>query len=149
MAAEERVVRRARTEDGAQVWPLVRDLAVSYGPEEEVFRRSFTDPLARPDALVLLAEKGGSITGYLLASFHGTLFANGPVAWVEELVVTPDARGSGIGRVLMAAAEHWARSVPCAYLALASRRAGPFYEALGYDVSATYFRKAFVAPRTG
>ena len=116
-------------EDGAQVWPLVGDFAASYEPEEEVFHPSFTEPLARPDTLVLVAEEGVSVVGYLLASCHGTLFANGPVAWVEELMVTRDTRESGVGRALMAAAEQWARSVPCAHLALASRRAGPFYQA--------------------
>ena len=143
MSEPERTVRRARPGDGPQVWPLVRDFAVSAVPEEELFRRSFADLLARPDTLVLVAEEGAAILGYLLAGWHGTLFANGPVAWVEELMVAPPARGSGVGRSLMAAAEHWAHSVPCAYLALASRRAGPFYEELGYDPSATYYRKLF------
>jgi GNAT superfamily N-acetyltransferase len=121
----------------------VRDFAVSYLPKEEIFQRSFADLLGRPDTLVLVAEGGGSILGYLLAGLHGTLFADGPMAWVEELMVAEPARGSGVGRSLMTAAEQWAHSVPCAYLALASRRAGRFYEALGYEPSATYYRKAF------
>ena len=147
MAPQERVVRRARAEDGTQVWPLVGDFAVSCEPEEEVFQRSFTELLARPGTLVLVAEEGMSVVGYLLASCHGTLFADGPVAWVEEQMVTRDTRGSGVGRALMAAAEHWARSVPCAYTALASRRAGAFYDAVGYDSSATYFPKTFSSPK--
>ena len=91
-------MRRARAGDGAQVWPLVRDFAVSYVPTEQIFERSFADLLARPDTLVLVAEEGGSILGYLLASWHGTLFADGPVAWVEELMVAPSVRRSGVGR---------------------------------------------------
>jgi len=125
------------------------DFAVSYVPEEEIFRRSFADLLARADSLVLVAEEGAVVLGYLLAAWHGTLFANGPVAWVEELMVARPVRGSGVGRSLMAAAEHWARTVPCASLALASRRAGPFYEALGYEPSATYYRKPFWPPNEG
>jgi len=149
VSAVERTVRRARPGDGPQVWPLVSDFSVSYVPEEQIFERSFADLLARPDTLVLVAEEGAAILGYLLAGRHGTLFANGPVAWVEELMVAQPVRGSGVGRSLMAAAEHWAHSVPCAYLALASRRAGPFYEALGYDPSATYYRKPFSPPTAG
>lgn len=64
--------------------------------------------------------RNGSIIGYLLASWHGTFFANGPVAWVEELMVAQPARGSGVGRALVAEAKRWARSVPCAYIAIAS-----------------------------
>jgi GNAT superfamily N-acetyltransferase len=147
MVPEQRAVRRARAEDGPEVWPLVKDFAVSYEPEKRVFERSFTNLLSRPDTLVAVADEGGSIIGYLLASWHGTFFANGPVAWVEELMVAQPARGSGVGRALVAEAERWARSVPCAYLALASRRAGAFYEALTYEPSATYFRKTLAPPK--
>ena len=124
----------------------MRDFAVSYEPEAGVFGRSFTALLARPDTLVAIAEEGRSVVGYLLASHHGTFFANGPVAWVEELMVAQPARGSGVGRALVGAAEDWARAVPCAYVALASRRSGAFYEALGYDASATFLRKTFTRP---
>jgi GNAT superfamily N-acetyltransferase len=148
MDSEERAVRRARAEDAAAVWPLVRDFAVSYEPEQRAFEHSFTDLLSRPDTLVAVADEGGSIIGYLLASCHGTFFANGPVAWVEEVMVAEAARGSGVGRALMTEAERWARSVPCAHMALASRRAGDFYDALGYEPSATYFRKTFAPTRT-
>jgi len=46
----------------------------------------------------------------------------------------------------MDVAETWARNVPTAYVALASRRASDFYRDIGYEESATYFRKTFVAP---
>jgi hypothetical protein len=44
----------------------------------------------------------------------------------------------------MGSAETWARRIPTAYVALASRRAGDFYLNVGYEESATYFRKTFV-----
>lgn len=50
-------------------------------------------------------------------------------------------RRGGAGRALMAHAEDWARRGGAASVALASRRAGPFYRALGYDDSAVYVRK--------
>ncbi len=146
MALSHGVVRRANEEDRGQVWPLVRDFAVSYEPEQRAFQSSFTDLIARPDTLVAVAQQDDSIVGYLLASYHETLFANGPVAWVEELMVAHHARQSGVGRSLMAEAERWARSIPCAYLALASRRATDFYERVGYQTSATYLRKTFTPP---
>jgi GNAT superfamily N-acetyltransferase len=82
-----------------------------------------------------------SIVGYLLASSHLTFLANGPVVWVEEVMVDWPARGSGVGRQLMDAAETWARDQGAAYVSLASRRAGEFYLALGYEESATFFKK--------
>jgi GNAT superfamily N-acetyltransferase len=56
-------------------------------------------------------------------------------------VVSPDWRRDGIGTSLMRAAEEWATERGSAYLALATRRAADFYEAIGYSESATFFRK--------
>lgn len=41
----------------------------------------------------------------------------------------------------MSAFGQWADASGCALIALATRRAAPFYRALGYEESATYFRK--------
>ena len=60
---------------------------------------------------------------------------------MEEVFVRGDLRGLGIGRALMARFEQWARDRGCALVALATRRAAPFYHALGYQDSAAYLRK--------
>jgi len=78
---------------------------------------------------------------YLLGFRHLTFYANGPVAWVEEVFVRGQHRGRGIGRALMSGFERWAAARNCALIALATRRAAPFYRALGYEESAVYFRK--------
>ena len=41
----------------------------------------------------------------------------------------------------MGAFEQWAAGQGCALVALATRRAAPFYRAVGYEESAAYFRK--------
>jgi hypothetical protein len=41
----------------------------------------------------------------------------------------------------MSAFESWAAGRDCVLVALATRRAAPFYEALGYTESAAYLRK--------
>jgi GNAT superfamily N-acetyltransferase len=134
-------VRPAVPGDRDQVWPLARDLATSYVPERPAFDRSFGLLLPDPAALILVAEAPGPrLVGYLLATSHPAFHANGEVAWVEELMVAASARRSGVGRALMAAAETWARHRGAAYIALATRRAAPFYQALPYDESATYFK---------
>lgn len=70
-----------------------------------------------------------------------TFFANARVAWVEEVMVTEAARRRAVGTALMAQAEGWAREQDAAYISLATRRAANFYDALGYEDSATFFRK--------
>ena len=94
------------------------------------------------DALVLVAESGDRIVGYLLAHCHLTFLANGSVGWVEELMVDESWRRKGVGAALMTAAETWSTAKGAAYIALASRRAMTFYEAIGYEDSATFFRKS-------
>jgi GNAT superfamily N-acetyltransferase len=91
--------------------------------------------------LVLLAERDADIIGYLLASCHGTFFANGSVVWIEEVMVAESARDMGVGRSLMDRAEEWAASIPVTYVSLASRRSVDFYRKLGYVESATYFKR--------
>ena len=84
---------------------------------------------------------GEETVGYLLGFEHLTFYANGPVGWVEEVFVRGQDRGRGAGRALMSAFEQWAAVRDCALIALATRRAAPFYRALGYEESAAYFRK--------
>ena len=127
----------------------MRAFAVSFTPERDAFERTLRELLSRTDTLLLVAEADGAVIGYLLASVHPTLFANAPVAWVEEVMVDAGSRRAGVGSALMAAAERWAAESGAAYISLASRRAAEFYLALGYEDSAVFFRKHAVAPKTG
>jgi GNAT superfamily N-acetyltransferase len=145
MSTQEVVIRPAHDLDRDHVWPLVRDFADSYVANEDSFRTGFGELTVRSDTLVLVAELEADIIGYLLASYHGTFFANGSVVWIEEVMVTESARDMGIGRSLMNHAEEWAASIPVTYVSLASRRSGDFYRKLGYVDSATYFKKDLAA----
>lgn len=147
MSGDDIEIRPAEAGDAEQLWPLVEDFAVSYRPERSAFERSFRDLLDRSDTLVLVAvSDAGAVVGYLLGSVHGTFFANGPVAWIEELMVSESVRRLGVAAKLLSSAEDWARDLPAAYVALASRRAGDFYLKMDYEESATYFRKTFAPP---
>lgn len=138
------LIRSARVDDDQQVWPLVRDFATSFSPERAGFDAIWPRLVGAPDTLLLVAEtQERRIVGYLLGSSHVAFLANGPVAWVEEVMVDERARNSGVGRSLMERAEQWALSIGAAYLALASRRAGPFYLALDYEDAAVFYKKTF------
>jgi GNAT superfamily N-acetyltransferase len=54
-----------------------------------------------------------------------------------------------VGLRLMSAFEEWAAERGCAQVALATRRAAPFYLALGYQESAVYLRKVLPAGAAG
>jgi GNAT superfamily N-acetyltransferase len=134
-------IRRARPDDVDQVFVLATELATSFEVRREEFVRTFDTLLQQDSALVLVADNGEFLAGYLLGFRHLAFFANGPIGWVEELMVSPAARRTGVGAALMAEFESWAYGHGSALVALATRRAAPFYQALGYEESATYFRK--------
>lgn len=142
MADHPEQIRPARLADADGVWPLARDFATSFTPVRSAFDDTWTRLIGAPNTVLLVAETGGGdIVGYLLGNSHLTFLANGPVAWVEEVMVEQNSRGTGVGRRLMEHAEYWARTIGAGYLALASRRAGPFYAALDYKDSAVFFKK--------
>lgn len=139
-------LRLAEATDEPAVLGLARSFVTSFELSERAFRASFEELRVSRDALLLVASDGEHLLGYCLAFDHATFYANGRVAWVEEITVREDRRGQGIGRILMDGAEAWARQRGATLLALATRRAAAFYGALGYEESATYFRKLLKAP---
>jgi GNAT superfamily N-acetyltransferase len=142
-------IRQADFGDADDVARLAAALAMSFEFSAARFRENYPALLAADGACLLLAVSGQESVGYLLGFRHLTFYANGPVGWVEEIVVLDQDRGQGIGRVLMDAFEQWAAAQGCALVALATRRAGPFYRALGYEESATYYRKVLDVASAG
>jgi GNAT superfamily N-acetyltransferase len=139
-------IRRATEHDAAAVGTLAGELAQSFALSREHFATSYATLLTTGDACLLVADGGAGPVGYLLGFWHLTFYANGPVGWVEEILVRREDRGRGIGRALMTAFEQWAAGRGGTLVALATRRAAPFYSALGYEPSATYLRKVFREP---
>ncbi|MET7466065.1 GNAT family N-acetyltransferase [Nonomuraea sp. NPDC005501] len=140
-AAGEPVIRRAGASDADELFALAREFATTFRPERDAFDEALPRLLGDEDALLIAAVMGGRVHGYLLGFAHLTLFANGPVAWVEEAMVRPGSRRQGIGRALLEECERWARARGARYVAMATRRAPEFYHALGYEESAAFFRK--------
>ena len=134
-------IREAAPGDVASVRRLATQVAPSFVVDPQRFEATVPTLLRGDDRRVFVAEHHGEVLGYVLVFDHPTFYANGPVGWVEELMVGEPERGLGVGRMLMRAAEAWATSRGDALIGLATRRAGPFYEAIGYESSATFYRK--------
>ena len=134
-------VRRATPDDVDRIFSLASDLATSFDVEKRPFSDSFHRVLTDDHALLLVVEDNKEVVGYCLGFEHPTFFANGRVAWVEEMMVNSSRRRKGAGRSLMAAFERCSAARGAKLVALATRRAAEFYRAVGYEESATYFRK--------
>lgn len=139
-------IRAAGSDDHDGVFALLEGFATTFRPERERFECMFPEIVSGDDSLLLVAEDGCSIAGYVLAFDHPAFYANARVCWIEELMVAEHRRGEGIGRALVAAVEQWALDRGAALVALATRRAASFYEAAGYEDSAVFFRKLLVPP---
>jgi GNAT superfamily N-acetyltransferase len=143
--AEDVEIRHADAGDADGVAALSAELALSFPFSPERFRMNYPAVLGAEGTCLLVAARGPERVGYLLGFRHLTFYANGPVGWVEEVVVREQDRGRGVGAALMRMFERWAAGQDCVLVALATRRAAPFYRALGYDESAIYFRKVLDA----
>jgi GNAT superfamily N-acetyltransferase len=99
------VIRPAVPADADKVAGLAAALAQSFPFSPAAFAASFPVLVAAPDVCLLVADGGAELGGYLLGFRHLTFFANGPVGWVEEILVAESSRGTGTGRALMTAFE--------------------------------------------
>jgi aminoglycoside 6'-N-acetyltransferase I len=69
------------------------------------------DELLKKDGVVLLAEEAGGLLGFAEVSVrvdHVEGTQSAPVPYLEGWYVRANARGQGVGRGLLAAAERWA-----------------------------------------
>ncbi len=134
-------VRLATDQDYEAIFSLACDFATSFQVQRDAFDVVFGH-VGNEDSLWLgVAEGEGEVIGYLLGLDHFTFYANGRVAWVEEVMVHQDWRKRGVGQALMGSFEDWSFSRGSKLIGLATRRASEFYRRIGYEESATYFRK--------
>ena len=107
---------------------------------EAELERRFDEVSSAPEHSLLVAETAGQVVG-LMHVFARPALENPREAVVQAIVVDEGLRRAGVGRLLMAAAEHWASERGCRSVVLSSNiaraSAHAFYAALGYRVSAT------------
>jgi GNAT superfamily N-acetyltransferase len=141
-AAERARIRPATLDDAEALLSLARRFATSFQVDDQAFRASLVAVVSSESDHLIVAEQGQRVVGYLLASMRHAFWANGRIGWVEEVMVDEGSRRRGVGRLLMEAFEVEARAQGARVVALATRRAAPFYTSLGYAGSAQYFKKA-------
>ena len=134
-------IRKATEDDADALFGLAKEIATSFVPERAAFEIALADIISADGANLNVAEVNGGIIGYCLGFDHYAFYANGRIAWVEEITVKEPVRRRGVGKVLMENFEEWSSKRGNRLAALATRRAASFYKSVGYEESATYFRK--------
>ena len=126
-------IRPARIQDAEAISALTTELGY---PAEEAEMRRRIDRLLQSDAYFLaVAEQDSRLVGWVAAE-RRLLLESGERAELVGLIVTSDARRSGVGLALVNAAEKWAVRQGMPSIAVRSNVARleshPFYERLGY-----------------
>lgn len=125
----------------------IADLVAAFGTEEGGdalpwhARESLGHHLRRRASFVLLAESAGTPVAVLLAQRNLSSFTALDSCNIHDVYVAEPARGRGIARRLMHAAEDHARALGCGRMTLEvntdNHPALTLYRSLGYDVPDT------------
>jgi len=142
-------IRQAQMDDAPQIATLATQLGYPSSPEEISARlRSI---LSDPAHVVYVADVPGSGARGFAHVHAGIALESGPRAELLGLVTDAALRSRGLGALLVAEAERWARARGfdslCVRCNVVRAHAHRFYERLGFQCSKTqkYFRKSLVA----
>jgi ribosomal protein S18 acetylase RimI-like enzyme len=96
-------VRRAGPDDAQTVLAMVREIAAHEGDVSDVASDldTWTAMLARPDVVVLLAERDGVPAGYVSAVRRLHLWLGRDILVLDDVFVRDGYRDAGVGRLLM------------------------------------------------
>jgi GNAT superfamily N-acetyltransferase len=112
------MIRPATPADVPSIARLIRGLAeyerLPQWVEEDRVRDHLFGP--RPFAEVLVAEDSGEVVGFALFFHNYSTFRCRPGLYLEDLFVTPEARGRGHGKALLLALARLAVERDCARL---------------------------------
>jgi len=138
-------IARAGAGDASALLPLIaaywafEDIAFSAERVAPPLRRLLADPEL---GAAWIAYDGDAPVGYLIAMYVFSLEYLGMVAEIDELYVSDRSRGSGIGGLLLAAAEAEFVAAGCGAVSLQLARdndaARGFYRRAGYGERSRY-----------
>lgn len=140
-------VRSAAVDDADAVFALVRQLGSAFVPVRSAFDDSFAALIGEEDAtgafLYVVEDDEGAVSGYALTTVARLLSTNGLSAQLQEIAVDAAVRGQDLGTQLVHAVEAECVRRGVRQLTVAARRAGGFYDRLGYTQNAEYMRRVF------
>jgi ribosomal protein S18 acetylase RimI-like enzyme len=142
------LVRQAGPGDVEQLAPLFDAYRQFYQQSSDVaLARDFlAERLSRAESVVFVAERDGRAVGFvqLYPLFSSTAARPRRLWLLNDLFVSPDVRGGGVGRALMERARRLAEETGAVGLelvtAVTNRGAQRLYESLGYRLDDGFLR---------
>lgn len=142
-------LREAKADDAVGIHALTGELAETVGdvlPDLDLVRARLRELLEEPRAKVIVAEGDGGLVGAVSLWIKPDLAHGDTVVEVPMLVVSEEARRSGVGRLLMSEVQEIAANNGAGLIELVATRANvaarEFYRSLGFieaDVVALEF----------
>ncbi|BDD04488.1 GNAT family N-acetyltransferase [Aureibacter tunicatorum] len=135
------IIRKAAKSDKSSIFELANQLHERVTVDEKVFDMHFESIIADEKHILMVAERDDEVVGYFSANMHYAIYANGKVMYLDEIVVMDSARGQKIGNLLMEELETFAIEQNCILISLATAGASDFYNKLGFQTKAGYYKK--------
>ena len=139
-------IRRYKPSDREFILSLVKRFSEFELPERrrrediDQANRAFLEPVLKqsePDSAILIAEEeGGALAGFVHLQTQTDYFSGEKHGYISDLAVDQGFEGQGIGRMLLEAAEDWARTngyhLLTLYVFAGNTRARQIYEKQGF-----------------
>lgn len=129
-------IRKANEGD----FPMLQVLYKELGDEKlnkDDLSRMFEKINSYPDCTIYIAEEDGKAIGTFLLLILDTMAHGNPSALIEDVAVSKDCQGKGIGKAMMQFAMEKCKEKNCYKVALSSmfkrEAAHKFYESLGFE----------------
>jgi ribosomal protein S18 acetylase RimI-like enzyme len=111
-----------------------------FKPDYEAQSRGLAQIISSPEVgLIIVARQEGRVVGMVNLLYTISTALGGRVALLEDMVVSPDARGSGVGSMLLEQAIQSAKSEGCKRITLLTDKtnesAQRFYQKQGFGFS--------------
>ena len=141
MSTSELIIRKANSEDIDQIFILANQLSESIHINKGIFEQNFEELIHSNNHCILVAEINQVVEGYISGNFHKAFYANGQVAFIDEIVIDSRYRNLSIGKCLIKEFEAIAKSNNSVLVSLATSGAKGFYEKLDYSSKSSYYKK--------
>lgn len=116
------LIRSCQLNDVQFVQQAMEELAM-HPFQSDLFTKTFTQNLTNKNLHYFIAEYNGVKAGFASLGIQAHLHHEGPVAEVQELLVMPDYRSTGIGKQLLDHLVTLAQQQGCCLIELASSTA--------------------------
>ncbi len=141
------LVRAATFTDASDMSLLLME--AEYPASTEIVSQRL-EAMSDTNDVVLIAARNNETLGLLTIRFGAVLHRTEPAGRITLLVVAERARGQGIGRALMEAAEREFVNRSCTFVEVISnlryQGAHAFYGHLGYEMTSYKFKKTLPSP---